>query len=112
MSADVQSEQLIQAMIAETRTAMAKDVKGEIFCYTALYPESGEEINTDPLLAYKATADPDTMYMHQAMQQPDKANFIKAMEKEVHDQMENRNFTIIQRTKFQREHPYYQWYGR
>ena len=99
MSAGAQSEQLIQAMLAETRTATAKDVEGEIFCYAALYPESGEEIDNNPLLAYKATADPDTMYMHQAMQQPDKANFIEAMEKEVRDQMENRNFTIIRRTK-------------
>ena len=32
-----------------------------------------------PFQVYKATADPDTMYQHQAMKEPDKAKFIHAM---------------------------------
>ena len=46
-------------------------------------------------LAFKASTDPDTMYMHEAMREPDKAEFVKAMEKEVQDQMNNNNFTIV-----------------
>ena len=46
-------------------------------------------------LAFKASTDPDTMYMHEAMREPDKAEFVKAMEKEVQDQMDNNNFTIV-----------------
>ena len=45
-------------------------------------------------LAFKASTDPDTMYMHEAMWEPDKAEFVKAMEKEVQDQMNNNNFTV------------------
>ncbi|KAI2509498.1 hypothetical protein MHU86_4875 [Fragilaria crotonensis] len=36
-----------------------------------------------PMLAFAASADPDTMYYHEAMREPDRAEFIKAMEKEV-----------------------------
>ena len=43
----------------------------------------------------KATSDPDTMYMHQAMREKDCANFIAAMHKEVADQYKNGNFEII-----------------
>ena len=50
-------------------------------------------------MAYKATSDPDTLYLHQAMKEPDKHNFIKAMEKEMEDQMKNGNFTKNLRSK-------------
>jgi hypothetical protein len=36
-----------------------------------------------PMLAFAASADPDTMYYHEAMREPDRAELIKAMEKEV-----------------------------
>ena len=49
----------------------------------------------DPLYAFKAVADPDVMYLHQAMREKDKDKFIDAMKKEVHDQAKNGNFTII-----------------
>ena len=35
------------------------------------------------------------MYMHEVMRQPDRKEFIKAMQKEVNDQMENENFSIV-----------------
>ena len=46
-------------------------------------------------ISYKAAADPDTMYMHEAMRESDRDKFIEAMEKEVRDQFDNRNFTIV-----------------
>ena len=33
----------------------------------------------NPLHAYKAVADPDTIYLHQAMKEPDRKEFLKAM---------------------------------
>jgi hypothetical protein len=39
----------------------------------------------------KATSDPDTMYFHEAMREEDKAEFLKAMQKEWDDQMGNGN---------------------
>jgi hypothetical protein len=50
-------------------------------------------------MAYKASADPDTMYMHQAVKEPDRDQFIAAMQKEVRDQSENRNFSVIHKSK-------------
>jgi hypothetical protein len=51
------------------------------------------------LLAMKASADPDTMYHHQAMREPDRDEFKKAMQKENDDAMANGNYTIMRRTK-------------
>ena len=47
-----------------------------------------------PLLAYAASADPDTMYYHEAMQQPDRKQFVQAMSDEVRSQTNNGNWTI------------------
>ena len=56
----------------------------EIFCYEAIYPDADAD-KQDPLLVYKAVSDPDTMYLHQAMKEDDKDDFIKATRKEIHD---------------------------
>ena len=89
-------ERLIEAMGAEVKDTSG-EIEGEIFCLVAMYPVRDEDEN--PLLAYKASADPDTMYMHEAMKEPDSKEFIKAMEKEVSDQSNNKNFSIIHRSK-------------
>jgi hypothetical protein len=89
---------LIEAMLAETSALTVNNIEGEIFCLQALYPEHAM-MEEDPFFVYKATADPDTMYMHEALKQPDRAEFIKAMQKEWNDQYNNGNFSIIHRTK-------------
>ena len=70
----------------------------ELFCYESICHKL-EKDNDDPLLAFKAVADPDVMYLHQAMREKDKEKFIEAMKKEVSDQKENGNFTIMKRDK-------------
>lgn len=50
----------------------------------------------DPL-CFAATADPDTMYLHQAMKEPDKAQFLQAMKDEVESHLKNKHFVIIKR---------------
>jgi Reverse transcriptase (RNA-dependent DNA polymerase) len=88
---------LVQAMVTDVK-GRGGDVEGEIFCYEALFPEDRLD-KSDPLMIYKATSDPDTMYMHQAMREPDRDEFKKAMVKEVTDQMANGNFSIVERTE-------------
>jgi hypothetical protein len=55
-------ERLIEAMAAEVKDTSG-EIEGEIFCLVAMCPVRDEDEN--PLLAYKASADPDTMHMHQ-----------------------------------------------
>ena len=50
-------------------------------------------------MAYKATSDPDSMYLHQAMKEPDRAKFLTAMLQEVTDQVKNENFTVVKRNQ-------------
>jgi len=97
-------QRLIEAMMTEMSAQTADDIEGEIFCLQALYPTTEEdcmlqENSGDPLQAFKATSDPDTMYLHQAMKQPDREEFLKAMIKVVTDQKDNGNFTIIHKSK-------------
>ena len=40
-----------------------------------------------PIMAYKTTSDPDCIYLHQAVKEPDRANFLTAMLQEVTDQV-------------------------
>jgi hypothetical protein len=92
---------LVQAMSVEIFKDLndKESMGGEIFCLETMFPdwEAFEERNE--LLAMKASADPDTMYHHEAMRQPDREEFKKAMQKEIDDQMANGNFTIVRRTK-------------
>ena len=49
----------------------------------------------DPFYAYKASIDPDTLYLHEAMKAKDWQNFRIAMQKEIDDRMEGENFSVI-----------------
>ena len=81
------SKRLIEVMYMEIE-CNAK-TEGEIFAYETMYPRgSGLACPQSPLLTYKASTNPDTMYMHEV-------KFLKAMEKEVEDQMKNGNYSII-----------------
>jgi hypothetical protein len=77
-----------------TRTRSGREVRkpqrhSEFLAYQAIneWHEEDEQEDKHPLMTYKATADPDTMYLHEAMRQPDRAEFLKAMEKEMADHM-------------------------
>ena len=74
----------------------------EIFSMEAMYPNEYPEA-TDPILAYKAVADPDVMYLHQAMREKDRDMFIEAMRKEVKDQAENGNFSVVRKDTIPKE---------
>jgi len=78
----------LQATLAvQTNNTM---IPGEIMCMEVCPTHHEEHV-----LASKATTDPDTMYMHEAMREKDRHKFLDAMEKEVSDQIKNGNFTIM-----------------
>ena len=50
----------------------SNDVIGEICCLQCIYPNAQNTQEIDNCMIYKTTSDPDTMYLYQAMQEPDK----------------------------------------
>ena len=69
-------------MAAKIHELTSGDVEGEIFCYRAMFPKGDEQEYNDPLFAYKAGSDPDTLYNHdEAMKQEDRKEFLKGMKK-------------------------------
>ena len=92
---------LIEAQLTEItqagNTQHDNHVRGEIFCYVKLYPDADDTsiMGQDPIYAYKASIDPDTLYLHEAMKAKDWQNFRIAMQKEIDDRMEGENFSII-----------------
>jgi hypothetical protein len=57
-----------------------------------------QEAMSNPL-AYAASADKDTMYLHQAMRQPDKKQFVQAMVDEVTAHTKNGHWRIIPKSQ-------------
>ena len=51
--------------------------------------------SNDQPIAYKATNDPDTLYMHEALKAPDAKEFKKAMIKEVQDQTQRKHWRVM-----------------
>ena len=106
----------------ETSTFMRDEISHTPDAYSTSTPQVVEEITINPndeilqnaeaepkltdnhssledMMAFKAVADPDVMYLHQAMKQQDKRQFIEAMKKEVQDQSGNGNFSLIRRSQ-------------
>ena len=48
----------------------------------------------DPI-AYAASTDPDVLYLHEALKQPDRKEFLKVMIKEVAAHTESKNWIVI-----------------
>ena len=49
----------------------------------------------EPITSLLSSQDPDTMTLQEAMQQPDKNEFIKAMYKELKDHIERKHWMIV-----------------
>lgn len=90
---------LIESMVTEISHVTMEAIEGEIFCYATVFASDDRYNQDDPLLAYKATSDPDTLYYHQAMREPDAEEFLKSMVKEINDQFNNGNFTVVHRSE-------------
>ena len=63
-----------------------------------VYAQEARIEDDDNVHVLKAQCDPDTMYHHEAMKQPDKEEFKAAMTKEVKDQLNNETFEIVPRS--------------
>ena len=77
---------MIQSLSVTTR---------EIFCLEAICDQYKVNPEFDPIEAFKATTNPDTIYHHQAMKQPDREDFKDTMDKKIKDQMKNGNFAVL-----------------
>jgi hypothetical protein len=73
----------------------------EVFDAVLTDNDDDEQVNdTNPLLfAFAASADPDTMYLREALKQPDRDQFLKAMQKEINDHTENGHWRIVHRSE-------------
>ena len=91
-----------QRLIEEMKIEIAEQtIPGELFSLATMFPvdDTMDQLHS-AFYCYKAAdSDPDTMYHHQAMQQPDHEQFRKAMQKEMDDQMADGNFELIQWAK-------------
>ena len=81
--------------------ATYSDVPGEIMCLAAMYLDTPKLMH--PLLAHKALADSDTMFLHKALKQPDKQKFMDSISKEISDKMQNGNFIIKKHSNLSEE---------
>jgi histone deacetylase 1/2 len=79
----------------------------EVFDATLTADDDNETACDDnPLLfAFAASADPDTMYLHEAMKQPDRNKFLEAMQKEINDHTENGHWRIVHRSEIPKGMP-------
>jgi hypothetical protein len=67
--AQTKVKRLIEVMVTEMEINTRDNILTKIFCLEAMFPEPINQPGSPyhcPLMAYKATADPDTMYLHQA----------------------------------------------
>lgn len=90
-------QRLMHACTSEMITS--DDITAEILALENIYPDYKTKLEENPLLAFKATADPDTLCYHEAMRQPDRREFITAMEKEVNDNLKKETFKILHRSQ-------------
>ena len=88
-------QRMLEAFAAESESNERHDVPYEIFAMPNVESEMESE---NPLCAFKAKTDPDTMYLHEALKQPDRKEFIQAMDKELQDQLKHGNFTVVHKS--------------
>ena len=73
-------------------------------CHEAI-KDAFADNDTQPCVAYPASADPDTMYHHEAMRQPDADKFLFAMDKEMNDHLEAGTIKLVRRSAIPRGVP-------
>ena len=86
---------MIAAFVVEIQQATAHHVAYEVL--RDLHDDDYGQQLVHPL-AYAASADPDMMYLHDALHQPDREQFLQAMKEEVAGQTANNNWKIVKCT--------------
>ena len=95
LNPELAKAQELLSLQASITSKQEQEIPGEIFCMQSLIDDHDQLYEFMNPIAFKASSDPDTMYMHEAMRQSDRKEFIEAMQKEVQDQMRNKNFSIV-----------------
>ena len=85
---------MMSELVATTKRQM--DVEGELLSFSAMNHEPEEVSN--PILAYKAV-NPDILRLHEVMRAKDQKEFNAAREKEVNEQIDNGNVSVILQSK-------------
>ena len=82
-------------------TGQCAAVDGEIMCYQNMH--EAEEVertrDIDVVTAMSSSADPDTMYYHEAMKQPDRKQFVEAVKKEFGTMVDNGLVEIVPKSE-------------
>ena len=65
---------------------------------TCKQPINDQIADAPPLTDFAASTDPDIMYFHEAMREPDKLQWIKAMEEEVRSHTDSKHWTLTPRS--------------
>ena len=90
--------------LIEMMTSELEHPTEHFVAYEALaMPQYQHQHDLDDPITYlastsKKSSDPDTMYLHQALNQPDKRKFVKAMQKEVTDQFTKKHWVIVKKS--------------
>jgi hypothetical protein len=67
-------------------------------------PYEDNELDDVHPLTLLAKADKDTMYLHEALRAPDRAQFIKAMQAEIGSHTDRKHWKLLQRSEVPEEH--------
>ena len=96
-----QTDLVVQQLLSQeiqNRTE-GHSIPNEIFCMTTMFPEDNVQGIKHPVMAYAASSNPDVMYLHEAMKQPDKKQFVEAMLKEVQGQLNGGHYVIVHKSQ-------------
>lgn len=95
------------AMMTELNNSSRHQCDYEVFALQSMFPDyETDDVDQDnPLYVYKATADPDSMYLHEAKKEPDWKKFRSALMKEWISQRDNGNYEIVERKDLPEDTP-------
>ena len=81
-------------MEQEAERAGVTRVPGEVFSFAAMF--ENRQHDSEEMQVMSATGDPDTMYYHQAMREPDSGEFLRAVKEEFQGMLTNQVLSFIQ----------------
>jgi hypothetical protein len=69
-------------MEQEAERGRSTRVPGEVFSFAAMFEHRQHDHDPEEMQVMSDTGDPDTMYYHQAMREPDSGEFLRAVKEE------------------------------
>jgi Reverse transcriptase (RNA-dependent DNA polymerase) len=81
-------------MEQEAERGRSTRVPGEVFSFAAMFEH--RQHDSAEMQVMSATGDPDTMYYHQAMREPDLGKFLRAVKEEFQSMLTNQVLSFIE----------------